>query len=307
MKQISRGTIAALSLGLVLNGCAKVRSVTPWPEEPATPAEQAERARDEAERTREQQDRRRGQLERERERERENTARERAALREKLKPTPHKAIAATALSRPIRDAALRARGLRIIVSTEDRALWLMQDSTVLQVAPVAVGMHESFTWAGTTYDFKTPHSRRKVLSKGLNPLWIPPDWHYFEKAAEDNLVPVHLKKGQIVHLTDSTRIEVRGAEVGRVNRFGNWWPFTPGAEIIFEGKIFIPPLTSAQRKIPDVLGTHKLEIGNGYLIHGTNQETSVGEAVSHGCVRMYNEDVARLYAAVPVGTSVYIF
>ena len=73
-----------------------------------------------------------------------------------------------------------------------------------------------------------------------------------------------------------------------------------------EGKIFIPPIGSAQRKVPDVLGTHKLEIGNGYLIHGTNEETSVGAAVSHGCVRMYNEDVARLFAAVPIGTPVYI-
>jgi hypothetical protein len=305
MKQISRATFVALLLGLVLNACAKVREVTPWPNESSEDPvqQQQDRVREERDRARE----------RERDREREEAERvrrerrEREELREKLKPNPSRAIAATTSSRPIRDAALRAKGLRIIVSTEDRALWLMKDTTVLQVAPVAVGMHRPFTWAGTTYDFKTPHSRRTVLAKGLNPLWIPPDWHYFEKAAEDKLLPVHLKNGQIVLLSDSTRIEVRANEVGRVNKFGNWWPFTPGAEIIFEGKIFIPPLASSQRKVPDVLGTHKLEIGNGYLIHGTNQETSVGEAVSHGCVRMYNEDVARLYAAVPIGTPVYIF
>ena len=301
MKQISRGTLAALALGLFLNGCAKVREITPWPNQPANDPVQR------------QQDRARDERDRERERQREEAERvrreqrEREELRERLKPNPRGAVAATASSRPIRDAALRARGLRIIVSTEERALWLMKDTVVLQLAPVAVGMHKPFTWAGTTYDFKTPHSRRTVLAKGLNPLWVPPDWHYFEKAAEDKLQPVHLKKGQVVLLSDSTRIEVRDSEVGRVNKFGNWWAFTPGAEIIFEGKIFIPPLGSNQRKVPDVLGTHKLEIGNGYLIHGTNQETSVGEAVSHGCVRMYNEDVARLYAAVPVGTPVYIF
>ena len=48
-------------------------------------------------------------------------------------------------------------------------------------------------------------------------------------------------------------------------------------------------------------------MGDGYLIHGTNQDTSVGDAVSHGCVRMYNDDVARLYELVPVGTPIFIF
>ena len=40
---------------------------------------------------------------------------------------------------------------------------------------------------------------------------------------------------------------------------------------------------------------------------GTNQPASVGRAVSHGCVRLRNEDIAKLYAMVPVGTPVYIY
>jgi lipoprotein-anchoring transpeptidase ErfK/SrfK len=118
---------------------------------------------------------------------------------------------------------------------------------------------------------------------------------------------VHLRKGQRVALGDGTRIEVRGDDVGRVNQFDNFWPFTPGSEIIFDGKVFVPPIGSKQRQVPEILGTHKLEMGDGYLIHGTNQPTSIGDAVSHGCVRMYNEDVARLYELVPVGTAVFIF
>ncbi|MGH7130163.1 MAG: L,D-transpeptidase, partial [Planctomycetaceae bacterium] len=108
-------------------------------------------------------------------------------------------------------------------------------------------------------------------------------------------------------LRDGSWIEIRDDQVGRVNQFGNFAPFTPGNEIIFDGRIFIPPFGTAQRRIPDVLGTHKLEIGDGYLIHGTDQATSIGEAVSHGCVRMYNEDVAELYARVAVGTPVYLY
>ena len=49
----------------------------------------------------------------------------------------------------------------------------------------------------------------------------------------------------------------------------------------------------------------RLAAGNGtYLIHGTNNPIAVGLAVTHGCIRMYPDDVAALYPLIPVGTSV---
>jgi L,D-transpeptidase ErfK/SrfK len=49
----------------------------------------------------------------------------------------------------------------------------------------------------------------------------------------------------------------------------------------------------------------RLAAGNGeYMIHGTNNPTAVGMAVTHGCIRMYPEDVAALFALIPVGTKV---
>ena len=44
----------------------------------------------------------------------------------------------------------------------------------------------------------------------------------------------------------------------------------------------------------------------GYGIHGTNNPSSIGKAVSHGCVRMYNSDVIEVYDMVPIGTQVNI-
>ncbi len=41
-------------------------------------------------------------------------------------------------------------------------------------------------------------------------------------------------------------------------------------------------------------------------IHGTNHEAAIGQAASHGCVRMRNADVAELYALTPPGTVVTI-
>lgn len=68
------------------------------------------------------------------------------------------------------------------------------------------------------------------------------------------------------------------------------------------------PLPAVVPPGPDnPLGTRvlKLEIP-GYLIHGTNQPYGVGMRVSHGCIRLYPENIELLYALVPVGESVMI-
>lgn len=46
--------------------------------------------------------------------------------------------------------------------------------------------------------------------------------------------------------------------------------------------------------------------GNSWGIHGTNAPSSIGKNVSHGCIRMYNEDSFKLFALVPKGTPVWI-
>jgi L,D-transpeptidase ErfK/SrfK len=55
------------------------------------------------------------------------------------------------------------------------------------------------------------------------------------------------------------------------------------------------------------LGAHAMRLsipGGAYLIHGTNNPDAVGMAVTHGCLRMYPEDIATLFERVPVGTKV---
>ena len=43
-----------------------------------------------------------------------------------------------------------------------------------------------------------------------------------------------------------------------------------------------------------------------YGIHGTNDPSSIGHAVSHGCIRMHNHDVEELASIIPIGTPVII-
>lgn len=54
------------------------------------------------------------------------------------------------------------------------------------------------------------------------------------------------------------------------------------------------------------LGKYWLGLGGGYALHGTNNEGSIGGAVSHGCIRMYNSDIQWLYSQAKQGTTVLI-
>ena len=69
----------------------------------------------------------------------------------------------------------------------------------------------------------------------------------------------------------------------------------------------MPPYGTNQRKYKGTLGGHRLNMGDGYALHGTDEPLSIGKAVSHGCVRLRNEDIAYLYSVVPVGTPVFIY
>jgi hypothetical protein len=214
-----------------------------------------------------------------------------------------------ARGRTVLAAADRATGLKILVSTDDRWLWLVSGRDTVMSVPVAIGMGEAFEFEGRRFWFETPRSQRKVLGKQADPRWNVPEWHYMERAKARDLQLVRLKKEDKILLDDGSFLLTIGDNVGRLNEFGNFWAFPPGMEIIFDGKVFVPPFGTQQRAVPDALGPYKLDTGDGYLIHGTNifNEESIGEAVSHGCVRMSNEDLEKLYPLVPVGTNVFIF
>ncbi len=228
--------------------------------------------------------------------------------RPKLDPKPVAAEADSASKRVLRQANL-AKGPKIMVSIAQRQLWLINNADTLLVAPVAVGMGKDFEFNGRKFHFSTPTGRRKVLAKSEAPIWTVPEWHYMERAAAEGHTLHYLKASEKVKLKDGTFLEVRGKDVGRVNSFGNFWAFEPGLEIMYDDKVFVPPVTTNQRRVPDALGPYKLDTGEGYLIHGTHQfnENSIGDAVSHGCVRMDNYDLERLYYMVDAGTPVFIF
>lgn len=67
----------------------------------------------------------------------------------------------------------------------------------------------------------------------------------------------------------------------------------------------LPPRVPAGPDNP--LGAHMFRLGwPSYLVHGTNKPYGVGMRSSHGCVRLYPEDIAQLYESIPIGTQVRV-
>ncbi len=83
------------------------------------------------------------------------------------------------------------------------------------------------------------------------------------------------------------------------------WPdWTPPPEMI-QRQPYLPRFMAGGPGNP--LGARAMYLGTTvYRIHGTNRPDTIGTAVSSGCFRLVNADVADLYDRVPVGTKVVI-
>ena len=199
----------------------------------------------------------------------------------------------------------------LVVSIEDHRLWYRQRDSVLFTTEVATGSGRILERSGsdTHWRFETPRGRLSVVSKELDPVWVPPDWHYVEEAQRRGLGIVRLNRGERIPSGDGAWLTVAGSDVVREDADGRRVPLPAGegSEIVAAGNIVVPPFGTNQRKYRGVLGTHRLNIGDGYSLHGTNRPETVGRSVSHGCVRLRNNDIAMLYEIVPTGTPVYIY
>jgi lipoprotein-anchoring transpeptidase ErfK/SrfK len=69
----------------------------------------------------------------------------------------------------------------------------------------------------------------------------------------------------------------------------------------------IPPKDDFSRYEAGVLGDYALSIGDGYMIHGTIYKRFLGMPVTHGCVRLNDEDLEVIYNTLNIGSKVYIF
>jgi lipoprotein-anchoring transpeptidase ErfK/SrfK len=90
----------------------------------------------------------------------------------------------------------------------------------------------------------------------------------------------------------------------KISRKAEWPDWTPPPEMIAR-QPYLPRFMAGGPGNP--LGARALYLGaTVYRIHGTNRPDTIGTAVSSGCFRLVNADVADLYDRIPVGTKVIV-
>ncbi|MGH7451569.1 MAG: L,D-transpeptidase, partial [bacterium] len=104
---------------------------------------------------------------------------------------------------------------------------------------------------------------------------------------------------QWVFFTPRGRLQVLGKRVNPVWAKPDW-------AFIEEG-LPVPPPGSPERFEAGVLGEYALELGDGYLIHGTLYKRMLGMPVTHGCVRLDDEDLRIVYRNLQIGSKVFIY
>lgn len=104
---------------------------------------------------------------------------------------------------------------------------------------------------------------------------------------------------------------------------GQWIFDTPRGEFAVQSKLTNPvwvkpdwafieegvevPRSLVQRVEPGVLGEYALGFGKGYFIHGTLYTRLLGKNVTHGCIRLNDQDLKAVYQVAKIGTPIMIY
>jgi len=222
------------------------------------------------------------------------------------------AVASTVVTSPQADAA---------------SYQLPRDKTDVVGYPMTYKAKRRDTFSAISQRFDVPYLVLLAANPGVDP-WAPGVGTEV-KLPTQIILPKAPRAGIVINVAElrlyyypptGDRVEVFPIGIGRVGwttpigstsvtkkkKDPTW---TPPASIRREhaakGRI-LPPVVPAGPKNP--LGRYAMRLGfNGaYLIHGTNKNFGVGMRVSHGCIRMYPEDIEHLFSMVSVGTKVTI-
>lgn len=80
----------------------------------------------------------------------------------------------------------------------------------------------------------------------------------------------------------------------------------PDWAFIEEGKS-VPAPDSPERYERGVLGDYALAFGNGYFVHGTLYQRMLGMPVTHGCIRLSDDDLRIVYENLQVGSKIFVY
>jgi lipoprotein-anchoring transpeptidase ErfK/SrfK len=176
----------------------------------------------------------------------------------------------------------------------------------------SAGMAGIGTQIALNADAKLTPRDRQMLALAPDPTGEPPGTIVIDTTVK-NLYFV-LPGRQAIQYKVATGAESYGwtgrASVGQMQEWPRWMPTASLMEKWPEFKVYLQhgPLAGAY---DNPLGARALYLYQGnrdtlYRIHGTNEPSEIGQAVSSGCIRMRDLDVIDLYSRVHVGTPVVV-
>ncbi len=192
--------------------------------------------------------------------------------------------------------------------------------------PVALQVTYADRFSSLAIKYDLGFEEMRDANPGLDP-WIPGEGARVVLPTQF-MLPPGPRRGVIINLPEY-RLYYYPKNAGTVMTFpigiGRVGFQTPSATTKVVAKIINPawyPTKSARLEhaemgddLPSVvppgpdnpLGHLAIQLGlPGYFVHGTNKPAGVGQRVSHGCVRLYPNDIQSLSDAVPIGTDVHI-
>lgn len=192
-------------------------------------------------------------------------------------------------------AAVLAVGFSVCASPlAAQTLFTLGETAILDFAGTMPGSAYAVPGAEEVYLHVSISERRLSVMRGGEPVYT---------------FPVAVGKGAFLRHRDASNggwlFETPSGvfTVGRKEPDPVW--YAPDWYFIEKGEA-IPSVESPDRYFPGEMGDYALYLGDGLAIHGTKDQDSVGQAVSHGCMRLSKIAVATVYPLVDVGTRVII-
>ena len=217
-------------------------------------------------------------------------------------------------------------GLSALGQLSAAELELFADSDVVGKSQIILAEYED-TFIKLARQYNLGYEELVQANPSVDP-WLPGE-------GTEIVLPTHFvlpkvpRQGIVINLPelrlyyypdgDSGRVITHPISIGRME----WGTPLGRSEIVSKtlNPTWYPPESIRQehaadnRPLPKVvppgpdnpLGKHALRLSlPGYLIHGTNKPSGLGMRVTHGCIRMFPEDIEALFKNVPVGTPVRI-
>ncbi|TFG85745.1 MAG: L,D-transpeptidase [Chromatiales bacterium] len=188
-----------------------------------------------------------------------------------------------------------------------------QDDTLTDIARVHGLGYEEIVWANRNVDiwlpgegtavtlpkkFILPGSFREGLVVNIAEYRL---YHYYRQNGQQMVSTFPISIGRMDWSTPIGRWAVIAKQ-----KDPSWYPpESIRKEHIEDGRGVLAKVVPAGPDNP--LGRYAMRLSaSGYLIHGTNRPVGVGMQVTHGCIRMYPEDIEWLFPQIPVSTPVTI-